>query len=297
MNDIDWGLWRSFLAVVEAGSLSAAATRSGATQPTLSRHVRELEHRLGMALFTRSAKGLEPTEAALRLMPDILAMGDAAQALRLRVQGHTQTLHGTVRITASVIMANLILPPVLVALRTAEPEIQIELVASDRAQNLLRRDADIAIRMFNPTQDTLIARKLGDAPINLFGTRSYFQQHGPIRTIDDLKHHHILGFDRSETIIAACAARGLNMRREDFPVRCDDQMVYWNLLLAGAGLGFAQTLTARQHPKLQAVELDLHLPPMPVWLVMHEALRTQARIRRVADFLAAALRERLGKHE
>jgi DNA-binding transcriptional LysR family regulator len=291
MNTPDWALLRSFLAVAETGSLSAAATRIATTQPTLSRHIRELEAVLGVALFTRSVRGLDPTEAALGLIDDARAMGAAAEALALKAEGRSQQLTGTVRITAAVIVANLMLPPVLVALREAEPTIQIEIVASDLTQNLLRRDADIAIRMIDPTQNALIARKLGEAPIGLFGARAYFARRGRIETIEGLLEHDLIGFDRSDGVIKGYAARGHSVTREDFPVRCDDQMLYWNLLLAGAGIGFAQTLVARRYQELEQVDVDMRVPPMPVWLVMHEEVRTNARIRRVADFLTAALRD------
>lgn len=289
MNTLDWALLRSFLAVAETGSLSAAATRIATTQPTLSRHIRELEAALGVTLFTRSVRGLDPTEAALSLIDDARAMGAAAQALALKAEGRSQQLTGTVRITAAVIVANLMLPAVLVALREAEPSIQVEIVASDLTQNLLRRDADIAIRMIDPAQNALIARKLGEAPIGLFGARTYFARRGRIETIEDLRGHDLIGFDRSDGIIKAYAANGHPVTREEFPIRCDDQMLYWNLLLAGAGVGFAQVLVASRYPELERVEVDLRVPPIPMWLVMHEEVRTNARIRRVADFLAAAL--------
>ena len=295
MNTIEWTLLRSFLAVIETGSLSAAAARIATSQPTLSRHVRELERVIGVTLFTRSVHGLEPTEAALSLIDDARAMGKAAQALMLKAQGRSQQLTGTVRITASIIVANLVLPPILVALRDAEPSIQIEIVASDFTQSLLRRDADIAIRMIDPTQNALIARKLGEAPIGLFGARAYFARRGRIDTRENLTTHDVIGFDRDDAIIKAYAAHGHSAKREDFPVRCDDQMVYWNLLLAGAGVGFAQVLVAGRHPELERVDIDMRLPPMPVWLVMHEEVRSNARIRRVADFLVEALGDILRK--
>ena len=289
MNGIDWTLLRSFLAVVETGSLSAAAKRTGTTQPTLSRHVRELEAALGVGLFARTVRGLDPTEAALGLVDDARAMGEAAEALALKAQGRSQQLTGTVRVAASVIVANLLLPPILAALREAEPTIQVELVASDLAQNLLRRDADIALRMLEPTQNALVARKLGDTPLGLFGARAFLARCGPIRTVPDMLAAGVIGFDRGNTILEAFAAQGHPVTREDFPVRCDDQMVYWNLLVAGAGLGFAQVLLAGRHPGLERVGIDLRLPVLPVWLVMHEEVRINARIRRVADFLGAAL--------
>ncbi|WP_420137010.1 LysR family transcriptional regulator [Sphingomonas sp.] len=290
MKNLNWALLRSFLAVAETGSLSAAAAQIGTTQPTLSRHMRELELLLGMPLFHRSVQGLEPTEAALGLIDDARAMGEAAQALARKAQGRSQRLTGTVRISASVVVANLILPPILRALREAEPNIQLELVASDMAQNLLRRDADIAVRMFDPTQKALIARRLGDTPLGFFATRSFLDRHGPIESTQALIQRGILGFDRSDAIVKAFAAQGHPVTREDFPIRCDDQMVYWNLLMAGAGIGIAQILLARRHPHLVQIETDLQMPVLPVWLVMHEEVRNSARIRRVADFLADALR-------
>jgi DNA-binding transcriptional LysR family regulator len=291
MNNLDWTLIRSFLAVVEGGSLSAAAKAIGATQPTLSRHIRELETALGVILFTRSAQGLDPTNAALGLVEDARAMGAAAEALNLKAQGRSQHLFGTVRITASVIVANLMLPPILAALRQAEPSIQIEIVASDINQNLMRRDADIAIRMADPTQNALIARKLGDTPIGLFATRAYFDRRGRIATKEDLRHHDLIGLDRSDFLIRGFAAYGIAVTRDEFALRTDDAMLTWNLLLAGAGVGIAQVILARRYPELEQVDGGIGLGALPVWLVMSEEVRSNARIRRVADLLSAALGE------
>lgn len=292
MKSLDWTLLRSFLAVVEAGSLSAAALATGVSQPTLSRHVRDLEAALGVLLFTRSVRGLDVTDAGLDLVEDARAMGAAAEALTLKATGRSRQLAGTVRITASAMVANFWLPPMLADLRVEEPGIQIEIVASDLNQNLLRRDADIAIRMADPTESALIARKLGEAPVGLYGARSYFDRRGRIATFRDLLAHEVIGFDRSETILRLYAANGHPVDREAFPIRCDDQMVGWHLLLAGAGLGFAQVMLAERFPILERVGIDL-VPPMPVWLVMHEEVRANARIRRVADFLAASIADLL----
>jgi len=289
MDTLDWTLLRSFLAVVEGGSLSAAAKGIGATQPTLSRHIRELETALGVILFTRSAQGLEPTKAALGLVDDARAMGAAAEALNLKAQGRSQDLFGTVRITASVIVANLMLPPILAALRQAEPSIQIEIVASDTNQNLLRRDADIAIRMADPTQNALIARRLGDTPMGFFATRDYLDRRGRVTSKADLKNHDLIGFDRSDFLLRGLAAYGISLTREEFALRTDDGMLTWNLLLAGAGVGIAQVILAKRHSELEQVDAGIGLGALPVWLVMSEEVRTNARIRRVADFLSAAL--------
>ena len=290
MHNLDWALLRSFLAVVEGGSLSTAAKSIGATQPTLSRHIRELETALGVILFTRSAQGLDPTNAALALVEDARAMGAAAEGLNLKAQGRSQQLQGTVRITASVIVANLMLPPMIAALRQAEPSIQIEIVASDTNQNLLRRDADIALRMADPTQNALIARKLGDTPLGLFATRGYFDRRGRVASKDDLRHHDLIGLDRGEFLIRAFAAYGIGLMREEFVLRSDDGMLGWNLLLAGAGVGVGQLVLARRHEDLELVD-GIKLSALPVWLVMSEEVRSNARIRRVADFLSDAIGE------
>ncbi|MCC2976662.1 LysR family transcriptional regulator [Sphingomonas sp. PL-96] len=289
MNSLDWALLRSFLAVLDSGSLSTAAGRIDTTQPTLSRHIRALEAVLGFSLFTRSVRGLEPTEAALALADDARCMGAAAEALALKASGRSEELVGTVRIAASVVVANLVLPPIVAALRQDEPSIQIEIAASDTNHNLLRRDADIAIRMAEPVQESLIARRLGNVPIGLFAARSYLARRGTPRTTDDLTRHDVIGFDRGEGIVRAYAANGLSFGREDFPVRCDDQMVSWHLLLAGVGLGFAQVPLATDQPDLKSIDVGLRLSSMPVWLVMHDEVRTNARIRRIADVMSIRL--------
>lgn len=291
MNSLDWTLLRSFQAVVEGGSLSAAAKSIGTTQPTLSRHVRELEAALGVILFTRSARGLDPTHAALGLIEDARAMGAAAEALNPKAQGRSQQLIGTVRITASVIVANLMLPPILAAFRQAEPSIQIEVIASDTNQNLLRRDADIAIRMADPTQNALVARKLGDTPLGLFATRAYFDRRGRVTAWKDLHHHDLIGLDRSDFLIRTFAERAVFLAPEHFAFRTDDGMLAWNLLLAGAGIGMAQVVLANRHHDLEQVDAGLRLGALPVWLVMSEEVRSNARIRSVADFMTSALTE------
>jgi len=273
--------------------LSAAASQIGATQPTLSRHIKELEAAIGTPLFRRWVKGLEPTEAGLALVDDAREMGRAAEALALKAQGKAETLSGTARITASVVVSNLILPEIIAQLRQVEPQIQIEIVASDASQNLLRRDADIALRMFDPTQNALIARKLGHTPLGLYASKSYIARKGRPQTMLDILDHDVIGFDRLDDILKGYAAHGYPVTRNQFPVRCDDQMVCWHLLLAGAGIGFAQDLLADAQADLERLDIGMNLPALPVWLVMHEEVRTNARIRRVADFLSSKLSERL----
>jgi len=290
-RSIDWSMLRYFHAVVESGSLSSAARMLSVTQPTLSRQIRELESLLGTPLFTREPAGLVPTASALRLIDDARTMAAAADSLARKAWGQSASVSGSVRLTSSVMVANMWLPPILAEMRRNEPDIQIELVPSDLNQNLLRRDADIAIRMADPVQTSLVARKLGDVPVSLFGARSYLAKRGRPRTMQELLEHDVIGFDRSEVILKLYAAAGAQVTRETFPIRCDDQMVGWRLLLAGAGLGFAQDMLAREEPVLERLDFDL-VPAMRVWLVTHQDVHTNPRIRRVVDFLSASI-ERL----
>jgi DNA-binding transcriptional LysR family regulator len=286
---LDWTLLKSFLAVLDTGSLSTAAARVGATQPTLSRHVQALEVELDTVLFRRSVHGLEPTPAALNLAEDARAMGRAAEALALKAGGQSQSMTGAVRLTSSRIIGSYVLPAMIADLRAAEPGIEVEIVASDEPQNLLRRDADLALRMFQPTQQALIARKLGDSPIGAYASSAYLARRGRPHSLADMMGHDIIGFDRSEDILKGFAAVGVPVTREFFPVRTDDQIVFHQMMLAGAGIGFSQCRVADMQPQLERLEIGLQLPPLQMWLVMHEEVRSNARIRRVADFLGEAL--------
>lgn len=287
MDNIDWTLYRSFLAVAETGSLSAAARTLNLSQPTLGRHIAELETALDTSLFTRIAKGLTPTDAALALMPAARAMRDAAAHLSLAAAGRQETLKGTVRLTASRVVSHFLLPAMLARLRQAEPGIEIELVPSDSTENLLFREADIALRMYRPTQNDVVTRHLTDLPMAMYGAKDYLARHGLPANLDDLQHHDLIGMDRSDLMLKIMTHLGLTRHREDFPVRCDDQLVYWNLVRAGCGLGGAQTVIGDADPLVERVAAFLKLPALQVWLTAPEALRQNPRIRRVMDHLAA----------
>ena len=289
MDTLDWTLTRSFLAVADSGSLSAAARRLGLSQPTLGRHIAEMEAALGLSLFTRQPRGLMPTEAAEALLPHARAMAESAARLALAAAGRDAALTGSVRLTASRIVAHHLLPPVLAELRLAEPGIEIDLVASDETGNLLYREADIALRMYRPTQEGTFARHLADLPTALYAARSFLDRHGRPETAEELLALDFVGFDRSDLILRMMASFGISRRREDFPLRCDDQIVYWNLVRAGLGIGGMQSAIGDADPLVERVAPFLPLPPLPLWLTAPEALRQTPRVRRVWDHLAAAL--------
>lgn len=290
MENLDWSLTRSFLAVAEAGSLSAAARQLHLSQPTLGRHIADLEAALNLTLFTRQPRGLAPTEAALALMPHARNMREAAAKLALAAAGQDENPAGSVRITASRIVAHHILPPMLARLRAAEPRLQIDLVASDDSENLLFREADIAVRMYRPNQLDLITAHLCDMPIGLYAANSYLSKHPAPHSLDALRPQDFIGFDKSDLMLRMMHRLGLQARREDFALRCDDQIVYWNLVRAGLGIGGMQTLIGDADPDVTRIARFVPLPALPVWLTAPEALRQSPRIRRVFDALTASFR-------
>lgn len=285
MSDLDWNLIRSFLAVAESGSLMAAAEKLGVSQPTLGRQVDEIERVTGLTLFVRGRTGMKLTEAGLGLLDDARAMEREANRFMLNVAGKSDVAKGTVRVTASHVVSTFLLPSMLVDLRNAEPEIEIELVPSNLVANLLSRDADIAVRMVRPMQNDLIATKVNDMALGAYAHRSYLEKHGRPRSIMDLLTHRVVGYDRDDTLLRGMSEFGVKGEREMFAFRTDDHVAYWNLVKAGAGIGFCAAFLAQTDPTVERLDIGLPLPVLPMWLASHQELRTSLRIRRVMDFL------------
>lgn len=288
-QDFDWRLIRCFLAALEHGSLLGAAKAMGSSQPTMGRYLSELESQLGVVLFERTGRGLRPTATALQLADSARAMEISAHQLARRISGQQTQISGTVRITASEPVACLILPGVLRQMRRTLPDIQIELVSSDAVSNLLRREADIAIRMIRPDQSTLVARRIGHVGMGIFGHRQYLERRGTPRRAEDLLHHELVGNDTLDTIIRGARHLGHELRRESFSLRCDSLMVQWQAVRASYGLGFLGGFQVRGEPDIVQVLPELQIPPLPVWLAVHREIRTSQRIRAVFDFLGEAL--------
>ncbi len=297
-DGFDWALVKSFLAVLDDGSLSGAARRLGAQQPTLSRHVAELEAQLATPLFERTGRGLTPTAAALAIADAARGMQDSAQALSRSLAKARDRTSGTVRITTSEVAAVWLLPRVLAGLQREEPGIEIELVASNTVDNLLRRDADIAVRMLRPRQTSLVARKLADIPIVAAAHRDYLARAGTPRHGTELLQHRLIGYDRDDLVIRGFAAMGVRITREQFALRTDDQVAYGRLVAEGAGIGFVAAYNLAHWPGVVAVLPQLAIPPLPCWLAVHREIRGNRLVRRVYDYLAQAIPgelERLGR--
>ncbi len=288
-NAVSWDHYRAFLAVAETGSLSAAARQIGQTQPTLGRQIDALERALGLSLFVRSPAGLTLTEGGHDLLPDAQGMAAAAEALLRSASAGRDETAGVVRITASEIVGGAVLPPVVAALQAQHPGLVVELVLTNRSEDLLRRDADIAVRMVRPDQNAVIARQIGRVPLGLYAHEAYLARCGSPQTLADLSTHTVIGFDRNPA-----AARALDVDsgwdRRLFRFRSDSDLAQLAMLRAAGGIGVCQAPLASQWPELRPVLPDLVSFHLDIWLAMHEDQRRNRRVRVTFDHLAVALR-------
>ncbi len=290
VRDLDWSLIPSFLATAEAGSLSGAARTLGISQPTVGRHIADLEGALGVRLFDRTSSGLRITEVGLSLVENAQAMRERAEGLRRLAEGKAEAIEGSVRLAASEMVAVYLLPDILADLHREEPRIKIDVVASMTPENLLLREADIALRMFRPEQNDVITRHVNDVGIGMFAHPDYVARRGLPTTISDLSGHSLIGFDRIDVIVRGFRRIGVEVDRDFFTYRCDSQSAGWEMAKAGFGIGFGPVYLGRRDglvhilPDLRHETLEL-----PIWLTAHRDLRHSRRIRFVYDFLAERL--------
>jgi DNA-binding transcriptional LysR family regulator len=290
-SDIGWELYRSFLSVLIEGSLSGAARALGVAQPTVGRHVEALEKSLGLALFTRSQIGLMPTEAALSLRSYAETMQSTAAALERAAASQGTGVRGTVRVTASDVIGVEVLPPIIASLRDEHPDLVLELVLTDRMQDLLRREADIAVRMARPRQELLVARRVGQIELGLHAHRRYLSRYGTPNTIADLADHALIGFDQTTAFIRS-AGKGLSgWRREAFAMRTDNNLAQLALIRSGAGIGVCQAAIARRDDSIVRLFPRHFSLQMETWITMHEDLRNSPRCRVAFDALIKGLQQ------
>jgi DNA-binding transcriptional LysR family regulator len=289
-KDFDWNRARAFLATADSGSLTAAARLLGISQPTLGRQVAALEEELGVLLFERSHEGLNLTSAGLVLLEQARAMKEAARQLSLLASGQSQSLEGSVCISATEMMASCKLPEVLAQLRNHYPNLTLELIASSQISDLRRREADIAIRSGRPQQPDLIARKLGYETYGFFATPDYVSRLGPdLLAAATSGVLQIIGFDQYGKLIDLLQQQGLSLSRDNFRMQASHHLVNRELARQGIGIGILIDSVGHQDPALVPVLTGFQLPTTEIWLVTHQELHTSRRVRVVFDYLAAAL--------
>ncbi|WP_115717907.1 LysR family transcriptional regulator [Gallaecimonas mangrovi] len=288
-KNLSWEWYRSFLAVMQHGSLSAAARELGSTQPTLGRHITALERQLGKVLFTRAQGGLIASQEAKALLPFAEQMASSAKALHRLASSQGSHIEGVVRITASDIVGVELLPPILAKLSNRYPALQLELDLSDKAQDLLHRQADIAVRMFRPTQQQLIARKVGMLALGLYASPAYLAHKTLPTAMADLTSHGLIGFDHTSAFIrdASKQLAVSEFERRRFALATDSNVAQLAMIKAGLGIGFCQDVIAKRYalcPVLPEIRLNLE-----AWLVMHEDLKHSKACQAVFSALAEGM--------
>ena len=287
---IDWEDQRAFLAVLEGGSLSAAARQLGVAQPTVRARIEALEQALGTTLFTRSVRGLTPTAQARALGAAARAMAHASDAFARLASAAVDVPAGIVRLGVSEFVGVAVLPEMLAPLRLSHPDLRIELVLSNSAADLLEQEADIAVRMHPPRQEALVAAKVPSIPLGLFAHRDYLARRGLPMNFADLAMHDMIGPDRAPSDLAIVAQVFPDLDRSRFMIRTDSHPAQLAAIRAGLGIGVVQRPVALADPALCAVLPDLVVTTLDTWIVTHENLRGLPRVAALFDHLVAAFR-------
>ncbi|MGV6804667.1 MAG: LysR family transcriptional regulator [Ruegeria sp.] len=286
LSNFDWNHIRAFLATAETGSLSAAARALGQTQPTLSRQIAALEADLGVMLFERVGRSLEMTNAGIELLEHTKEMGAAADRIALAASGQAQSIEGQVRITASDVMSAYILPELLREIRAQAPKLQIDVIAANDIRDLMRREADIAIRHVRPDQPDLIAKLVQEAAGHFYAATEYLDRAGRPSSIGDLTRHEFIGFGDTAQMIAYFKPIGLNLTDENFRLGSQNGIVAWEFARQGFGVAPMSERVGDATPGMERVLPSMDAIRFPIWLTTHRELHTSRRIRLVFDLLA-----------
>lgn len=286
---ISWDLIRTFEAVAKTGSLSAAARMLQLTQPTVGRHVDLLEEALNVALYVRSREGMRLTDKGEDLVVDAKEMLASAVGLERRATGLDEDLSGVVRISANEIFGVMVLPRIMPRFMDVNPDIDIELIVSNSVANLMQRDADVSVRMFRPTQNDLIARKITELPLGLFAHRDYLTAHPAPQKLRDLHEHRFIGFDRETSLIDVARSLGESFTSSDFIFRSDSILAHFEAIRSGVGIGVTHKGLAVHWPEVEQVLPKVKLPKLDLWITCHSEVRHNKRIRLLMDFLAHEL--------
>lgn len=285
----DWNRARAFLVTAEEGSLSAAARALGMTQPTLGRQVSALETQLGVVLFERVGGRLLLTSSGLDLLDHVKAMGDAANKVSLAATKRSDAMDGNVCIAASEIHSSYLLPTIIYKLRVAEPGISIKVVSSNETSDLLRREADIAIRSFRPTEAELISKKIKDVDGPFYAAKSYIEKYGAPHTLDDLEHAQFLAIGDKNVFLKQMNERGFTIGEDNLNIESQSHIVHWEMVKQGLGIGIVPDNIGDQEPLVERVLTSIEPISFPIWLTSHRELRASKRIRFVFDFIAEEL--------
>ncbi len=281
----DWNLAKTFLATVDEGSLSAAARVLGQTQPTVSRQIAALEDALGVTLFERTARSVVLTQSGMELLDHVRTMADGANMVSLSASGQSQSIAGQVRITASELTSAYLLPPIIADLRKRAPALDIDLIADSGVKDLVRREADIAIRHVRPDQPNLVMKRLRDDQMNFYASPAYLAEYGE-PTPAKMAGHQIISFVDADQMLGYLSPTALDVTRDNFRLTTSSLLVATHMALDGLGMIVAPQWITQTHPRLQQILAEIPPFRVPTWLVTHSELNTSRRIRLVFDHIS-----------
>ncbi|NOX10127.1 MAG: LysR family transcriptional regulator [Gammaproteobacteria bacterium] len=289
MNSINWDGFRYFVAAAETGSLSAAAKSLGSNQPTVGRHVNALEAALGIKLFQRHAKGLTLTQEGAYILEQSLSIRSLVVKSKRAVQEGEKEICGTVRVAVPEGLCMEVLLPVLPELYQKYPEINITLNVSSSTANLTSGDADIAIRLFRPSDANLVVKYIGNMEMGLYASSEYLATHGTPLKIPDLKHHHIIAYGDVLSSLPENQWLADHITPSRCILRSDNTMARLKATLIGLGVSIQPHIFSRMNKDLNPVITGEVIPEHEIWLVYHNDLRHSGRVRAVIDFVSKQL--------
>jgi DNA-binding transcriptional LysR family regulator len=279
-----WDELRFLLAVSRHGTLAAAGRALRVNATTVGRRLGELERRLGTKLLTKTPDGLRPTVAGVAAFEVAARMEEAMLAFERRTRGDDARLEGLVRVTAGDGMM-LSIVPLVSRFRGRYPGVQLELLSENRVIDLARGEADIAVRIVQPTTATLVAQKVATIGIGLYAQEDYLARSSRLDTIGDLRGHAMIGM--SPPFDSGPEAQWLAQHGvTHYGVRCNTISLVLAAAATGAGVAVLPHNLAAMEPRLRRVLRDVELAPRSVWLVVHREVRRRAAIRAVMTFLA-----------
>lgn len=297
---MDWDAYRYFLAVADTGSLSAAARSLEVSQPTVGRQVQVLEQALNVRLFDRRPDGYVTTEAGLRILELVRDVEGTMQVIERRVGGENGKLAGKVRLTAAQGIGTYWLPEHIHRLTRQFPDIEIELLVCVPTLDLARHQADIAVRLGDPGDDSLIGRCVGKANFGLFAAESYLERNGEPRSLDALARHDVIeSIGEIANLPQAKLLRGYTAGQKRVGFACDNLLTQVSAMVAGCGLLAIPLYMADAAPNIRRVLADSFDVEVDLWLLTHRDHKETARVRAVIDHLCDSLRrdqKRLSGH-
>jgi len=290
---LDWDKLRIFHAVASAGSLTHAGEKLNLSQSAVSRQIRALEDRLAVTLFHRHARGLNLTEQGELLFDATSSMNKTLEATEARIHDSNDEIFGELRVTTTVAFGSLWLAPRLGRLYDKYPGLKIDLLLDERVLDLPMREADVAIRMKEPSQADLVRRRLMKVNMRLYASQSYLEAFGTPQNFHDLRSHRIVSQNLTSQQVSAGVAWIAPMLKGEHVSRLTVNN-YFGVLRAvihDVGIGMLPNYITADFPQLVRVLPDEQSQEIPVYLAYPEELRHSKRVGIFRDFILEEIKE------